>query len=169
MAFSSRNLIGLARTALRAARHLAPGPARTPPPARQPGGKVTDYTGSAVKPAYAPNPDGAPDPGEVVWAWVPYEDDPSQGKDRPVLLIGRSGSRLLGLMLTTRDRNNSAGTDPDYLDIGTGAWDSKRRPSEVKLDRVLALEPSAVRRQGAVVDRAVFERVARHLAQRHPR
>ena len=37
--------------------------------------------------AYAPKPDGRPDPGEVVWTWVPYEDDPSQGKDRPVLLV----------------------------------------------------------------------------------
>ena len=36
---------------------------------------------------YAPEIDGEPDPGEVVWAWVPYEDDPSQGKDRPVLLL----------------------------------------------------------------------------------
>lgn len=31
--------------------------------------------------AYAPHPDGEPDPGEIVWSWVPYEDDPSQGKD----------------------------------------------------------------------------------------
>ena len=36
---------------------------------------------------YAPEIDGEPDPGEVVWAWVPYEDDPSQGKDRPVLVL----------------------------------------------------------------------------------
>src|SRR3954468_725955 len=37
---------------------------------------------------YAPKADGRPDPGEVVWAWVPYEEDPTQGKDRPVLVIG---------------------------------------------------------------------------------
>src|SRR5690606_40973249 len=43
---------------------------------------------------YSPDLDGAPDPGEVVWAWVPYEDDPNQGQDRPVLLIGRHGSEL---------------------------------------------------------------------------
>ena len=67
-------------------------------------------------------------------------------------------------MLTTRDRNNSRGSDPDYLDIGTGAWDSKGRPSEVKLDRIITLDPAAVRRQGAVVDRAVFERVAKRLS-----
>ncbi len=36
---------------------------------------------------YAPEIDGEPDPGEVVWGWVAYEDDPSQGKDRPVLIL----------------------------------------------------------------------------------
>ncbi len=40
---------------------------------------------------YAPKANGKPDPGEVVWAWVPYEEDPSQGKDRPVLVIGTEG------------------------------------------------------------------------------
>ena len=33
--------------------------------------------------------DGYADPGEVVWGWVPYEDDETQGKDRPVLVIGQ--------------------------------------------------------------------------------
>ena len=183
MAFSSRNLIGLARTVLRAARSLTPGSAkpphpsstgsRTSPPASPPpsgasrGSRnyVGDYRGP-VSPVYAPQPDGSPDPGEVVWAWVPYEDDPTQGKDRPVLLIGRSGRNLLGLMLTSRDRNNAFDSDPNYVDIGTGAWDSKRRPSEVKLDRILQLDPGSVRREGAVVGRALFEKVAARLAAR---
>lgn len=37
----------------------------------------------ASSPTYAPVANGRPDPGEVVWAWVPYEEDTSQGKDRP--------------------------------------------------------------------------------------
>ena len=66
---------------------------------------MTGFTGALwqagdVDIAYAPTPDGRPDPGEVVWTWVPYEDDPSQGKDRPVLLIGREDHQLYGLMLT---------------------------------------------------------------------
>ncbi|WP_229780109.1 MULTISPECIES: type II toxin-antitoxin system PemK/MazF family toxin [Arthrobacter] len=147
-------------------RPSAPSPASAPSaPSASAGRYAGDYTGR-VDPVYAPKPDGAPDPGEVVWAWVPYEDDPAQGKDRPVLLIGRSGTRLLGLMLTSRDRNNSGVSDPDYIDIGTGAWDSKGRPSEVKLNRILTLEPSAIRRQGAVVDREVFNRVAKSLSAR---
>lgn len=136
----------------------AAGPARsqqsTGPGAAYPG----DFRGK-VTPVYAPSPDGSPDPGEVVWAWVPYEDDYSQGKDRPVLLIGRNGSRLLALMMTTRDRNNSRESDPDYVDVGTGSWDAQGRPSEVKLDRVLQLDPATVRRQGAVLPPAAFERV----------
>ena len=149
-------------------------PARPAPssPARPAGasagaGYAGDYTGP-VTPVYAPQPDGDPDPGEVVWAWVPYEDDPSQGKDRPVLLIGGSGGLLLGLMMTSRDRNNRNASDPRYLDVGTGPWDSKGRPSEVKLDRVLQLEPGSVRREGAIMDRNVFQTVARRLAVMRP-
>src|SRR5690606_26263802 len=60
---------------------------------------------------YAPRQDGHPDPGEVVWAWVPYEEDLSQGKDRPVLVIAEepaatggsdgTGEVLVALMLTS--------------------------------------------------------------------
>ncbi|MCC9204672.1 type II toxin-antitoxin system PemK/MazF family toxin [Arthrobacter sp. zg-Y769] len=139
--------------------------ARTAPAAAR--GYAGDYSGP-VNPVYAPQPDGDPDPGEVVWAWVPYEDDASQGKDRPVLLIGRSGGALLGLMMTSRDRNNRSGSDPRYLDVGTGPWDSKGRPSEVKLDRVLQLDPGSVRREGAIMDKNVFQTVARRLAVIRP-
>lgn len=112
---------------------------------------------------YSPDPDGAPDPGEVVWAWVPYEDEPARSKDRPVLLVGREGGRLLGLALTSKDHDRDAADEARHgrrwLDIGTGPWDARRRPSEVRLDRLLRLDPSAVRREGAVVDRALFDRV----------
>ncbi|WP_374700269.1 hypothetical protein [Arthrobacter sp. JCM 19049] len=53
-----------------------------------------DYT-AAVAVNYNPSLDGEPDPGEIVWGWVPYEEDHSQGKDRPVLLVGRDGKWLL--------------------------------------------------------------------------
>ena len=36
-----------------------------------------------VRVEYTPEMDGDADPGEVVWAWVPYEEDPNRGKDRP--------------------------------------------------------------------------------------
>ncbi|MEI5673023.1 MULTISPECIES: type II toxin-antitoxin system PemK/MazF family toxin [unclassified Nocardioides] len=112
---------------------------------------------------YDPRPDGNPDPGEVVWAWVAYEDDPRQGKDRPVVVIGRRGDRLLGLMLTSKDHDRDAADEARYgrhwMDVGSGGWDRQRRPSEVRLDRLLVLEPAAVRREGAALDRAVFDSV----------
>ena len=49
--------------------------------------------------AYAPDLDGQADPGEIVWTWVVFEEDPSRGKDRPVLVVGRDRQTLLGLML----------------------------------------------------------------------
>lgn len=123
-----------------------------------------DFTGT-LRPVYAPKPDGRPDPGEIVWTWVPYEDDPAQGKDRPVLLVGRDRSWLLALMMTSKDHDVDAADEArwgrHWMDIGTGAWDARGRPSEVRLDRVIRVHPDDVRREGAVLDERVFERVAR--------
>jgi hypothetical protein len=46
------------------------------------------------------------------------------------------------------------------MDIGAGPWDPKRRPSEVRLDRLIKIPVSAVRREGAALDRATFDRVS---------
>jgi hypothetical protein len=116
---------------------------------------------------YAPQPDGDPDPGEVVWAWVPYEEDHGRGKDRPVLLVGHNGPFLLGLMLTSKDRVPAGSSSADYLDLGAGGWDKQGRPSEVRLDRILQLRPDSIHREGAVLDRARFEKVASGLRRRH--
>ena len=112
---------------------------------------------------YSPQDDGEPDPGEVVWAWVPYEEDPAQGKDRPVLVIGLDGDRLLALGLTSQDHDVDAEQESregrEWMDIGTGAWDREGRPSEVRLNRVLRLDPAGVRREGAALPRDVFDAV----------
>ena len=113
--------------------------------------------------SYAPSRDGRPDPGEVVWGWVPFEDDPRQGKDRPVLLVGRDGDRLLGLMLTSKDHDRDAAQEArhgrHWMDVGSGGWDRERRPSEVRLDRLLTLSARDVRREGTALDRGTFDRV----------
>ncbi len=112
---------------------------------------------------YTPNADGSPDPGEVVWAWVPYEDDPSQGKDRPVLVIGEDDGQLLALPLTSqdhdRDEEQERRAGREWMDIGSGAWDSQGRTSEVRLNRLLHLDPGAVRREGAALPKPVFDAV----------
>ena len=113
---------------------------------------------------YAPHPDGQADPGEIVWTWVPYEEDHRRGKDRPVLVVGTDGPWLLALILTSKDHDRDAADEARHgrvwMDVGSGAWDAQGRPSEVRLDRVLRIDPHAVRREGATVDEAIFAQVA---------
>ena len=106
---------------------------------------------------YAPQLDGRADPGEVVWTWVPYEEDASQGKDRPVLVVGRDGRTLLGLMLSSQDERDG---QRGWLALGPGAWDREQRPSWVRLDRVLEVAEDGIRREGAVLDPRRFALVA---------
>ncbi|MEV0612327.1 type II toxin-antitoxin system PemK/MazF family toxin [Nonomuraea sp. NPDC050404] len=114
----------------------------------------------AVTLAYSPDLDGLADPGEIVWAWVPYEEDPSRGKDRPLLVVGRSGRRLLGLMLSSKGEDG-----PDWLELGP--WGRDGRVSHVRLDRVFALDEDDIRREGAVLDGERFARVAARLMKTH--
>jgi hypothetical protein len=120
---------------------------------------------------YRPEADDEPDPGEIVWAWVTYDDDPSQGKDRPVLLLAQREGRWLGLMLSSQDHDLDAADEARYgrywMDVGTGEWDSEGRPSEVRLDRLLLLDPAGIRREGAALDQAAFDRVVAAARQHH--
>ena len=125
-----------------------------------------DFTGT-VKVEYSPRGDGKPDPGEIVWTWVPYEEDHTRGKDRPVLIVGRDDAWLLGLQLTSKDHDRDAADEARHgrrwIDIGSGPWDRQGRPSEVRLDRIVRISPNNVRREGAVLERRVFDQVTRSL------
>jgi len=140
------------------------GPPSSPTPAL-PAGRPVSSTSvptahRARKVAYAPDLDGQADPGEVVWTWVVYEDDPNRGKDRPVLVVGRDRSNLLGLMLSSQDHHRD---DPNWVGIGGGSWDYEGRVSWVRLDRVLDVPEEGIRREGAILDQAVFDVVATRL------
>jgi PemK-like, MazF-like toxin of type II toxin-antitoxin system len=130
-----------------------------------------DGAGDRVRIVYAPERDGDPDPGEVVWAWVPYEDDPTQGKDRPVLVIGyeRDGGRLVAVPLSSKDP--AAKRDAhEWVSIGAGEWDRDRRESFANADRLLHLPAGDFRREGAGLTRERFEIVvakARALGRIH--
>lgn len=113
---------------------------------------------------YAPHLDGRADPGEIVWTWVPFEEDPSNGKDRPVLVVGRDGHTLLGLMLSS---NPVRAQDPDWVGIGAGTWDHQGRDSWVRLDRVLDVPEAGIRREGAILPRKLFDLVAHRLVREY--
>ena len=121
--------------------------------------------------SYSPDPDGDADPGEVVWAWVPFEEDPTQGKDRPVLVLARHETRLVVAQMTSKDHDRDAAQEARWgrfwHDVGTGDWDHQGRPSEVRLDRLLLVEPASVRREGATMRREVFDGAVAALRRHH--
>jgi len=143
------NITGIAR---RVAQRLAP--------PRRPGSRHVPTADRGRRVEYAPNLDGDADPGEIVWTWVKYEDDPRQGKDRPVLVVGRDGRTLLGLMLSSQSERDGR---RNWYGLGPGSWDRENRPSWVRLDRVLEVDEDGIRREGAVLDRARFDEVADEL------
>ncbi len=181
-----RSVLGrLASEALRSgARSLGRAATGAPPAGRSTASPPAPAAGTAGRPRpgepgdvgpidleYRPRNDDRPDPGEIVWAWVPYEEGDGRGKDRPVLVVARQGTALLGLMLSSKDHDLDAADEArhsrSWIDIGSGTWDHQGRPSEVRVDRLLRLDPADVRREGAVLARARFEEVAGEVRRVH--
>lgn len=119
-----------------------------------------DTSAKARTIVYAPELDGNADPGEVVWTWVEFEENDGRGKDRPVLVVGRDGGTLLGLMLSSQDKRAD---DRHWVGIGRGAWDHGDKPSWLRLDRVLDVPEDGIRREGAILPKADFDKVADRL------
>ncbi|CAJ1496112.1 type II toxin-antitoxin system PemK/MazF family toxin [[Mycobacterium] kokjensenii] len=138
----------------------APGPTPEIPAGRPVTHRSTPTAHRARRIAYAPDLNGRADPGEIVWTWVAYEDEPDHGKDRPVLVVGRDRSMLLGLMLSSRERHAD---DTNWVGIGSGTWDDSHRLSWVRLDRVLDVPEESIRREGAILPRPMFDAVAARL------
>lgn len=129
------------------------------PPAR---GGAYDYSGPVVV-EYAPERDGEADPGEIVWAWVPYEELDGRGKDRPVVVLGFADTAerdYAVLMVSSRDHS----AHEEWLSIGSGAWDPDGRESYVRLDRLLAVAGPAVRREGSAMSERQFAAVVEAMA-----
>ena len=76
---------------------------------------------------------------------------------------------MLALMLTSKDHiPGGVGEVREdryarWMNIGTGEWDSQGRPSELRLDRVIRLDPQSIRREGAIKPREIFDSVAKHI------
>ncbi|HEV7847739.1 MAG TPA: type II toxin-antitoxin system PemK/MazF family toxin [Mycetocola sp.] len=117
-----------------------------------------------VRMTHSPSTDGNPDPGEIVWTWVPYEERDGRGKDRPVLLVAtEAGGTTLAVALTSKPHGDAA----DFVPIGRGNWDSQERPSWVGIERVFRVHPAGMRREAAALDEDRFSRVADAIAGRY--
>jgi hypothetical protein len=57
--------------------------------------------------------------------------------------------------------------DRDYLSIGSGAWDSQGRQSWVDIEQLYSVHADGMRREAAVLERTLYDRVAAALIARY--
>lgn len=117
-----------------------------------------------VRLAYKPEHDGEPDPGEIVWTWVPYEERDGRGKDRPVVIVAASSTGdFLAVQLTSKAHDGQH----DFIELGTGPWDIEGRPSWARIDRVFRVRAGGMRREAASLDPRRYALVAAALDERY--
>ncbi|WP_249161409.1 type II toxin-antitoxin system PemK/MazF family toxin [Actinospica acidithermotolerans] len=114
---------------------------------------------------YAPKHDGAPEPGEVVWTWVPYEEHDGRGKDRPVLVVAHE--KGLDTQLAIKLTSVWHADAENWVDVGNGAWDREARESWAVVDRVIRIHQHGIRREACAMPREDFDKVVSHLRERY--
>lgn len=91
--------------------------------------------------------DGQADSGEVVWVWVPAEGKQAPPRERAILVVGRTRTTVLGLLISPNPKH---ALDDAWLEIGSGEWDESGCDCWVRLDRLLEVSEEQVRRQGTL-------------------
>ncbi|MBN0045839.1 type II toxin-antitoxin system PemK/MazF family toxin [Streptomyces actuosus] len=100
-----------------------------------------------------------PEPAEIWWADVPFEDGPGR-KDRPCLVLSVRGGRAVVAKITTKYRDERAGVIP----LPPGAvGDARGRASFLETDELREVPVSGFRRRVGVVDPVLWDQV-RYLA-----
>jgi hypothetical protein len=72
------------------------------------------------------------------------------------MIIGRRGEMLVGVPLTTKRDDREP-----QVEVGVGTWDHDRRVSYARIWRMFDVDPKAMRREGAIVDRDRFVEVVK--------
>ncbi|MEU9183072.1 type II toxin-antitoxin system PemK/MazF family toxin [Streptomyces sp. NPDC048484] len=99
-----------------------------------------------------------PQPAEIWWANVPFEDGPG-AKDRPCLVLSVRGRKAVVAKITTKYHDEQAGVIP--LPAGS-VGDARGRESFLETDELRGVPVREFRRRVGVVDPGVWDRV-RHL------
>ncbi|MFG1672845.1 type II toxin-antitoxin system PemK/MazF family toxin [Micromonospora sp. NPDC049282] len=95
-------------------------PGRPPRGGRAAGGPGGGRTSAPPRPRAAGRPDrGAPRPGEIWWADVPYADG-TGSKVRPCLVLRVDGADAEVLKITSQDKSDR----DDHVAIPTRSWDA---------------------------------------------
>ncbi|WP_031478357.1 type II toxin-antitoxin system PemK/MazF family toxin [Streptomyces bicolor] len=100
-----------------------------------------------------------PEPAEIWWARVPYEDGPG-AKDRPCLVLAVRGQRVTVAKITSKYRDERYGVIP----LPPGAvGDARGRASFLETDELRDVPVWDFRRRVGVMDPVVWDQV-RHLS-----
>jgi hypothetical protein len=100
-----------------------------------------------------------PQPAEIWWANVPFEDRPG-AKDRPCLVLRVRGRRATVAKITSRFHDERAGVIP----LPPGAvGDAQGRASFLETDELREVPVCEFRRKVGVMDPVLWDQV-RHLA-----
>ncbi|WP_425246626.1 type II toxin-antitoxin system PemK/MazF family toxin [Streptomyces sp. NEAU-NA10] len=142
---------------------------------RRPAGRRSRPPG---RPARGHGVAGRPQPAEIWWANVPFEDGPEskgaarsasgraavgdgRAKDRPCLVLVVRGDRVTVAKITSRYRDERSGVIP----LPPGAvGDAQGRPSFLETDELRQVPVAHFRRRVGVVDPVLWDQV-RHLTR----
>ncbi|MEU2157740.1 type II toxin-antitoxin system PemK/MazF family toxin [Streptomyces sp. NPDC019396] len=98
-----------------------------------------------------------PQPGEIWWADVPYEDGPGS-KDRPCLVLQVRGGAARVAKITSKYHD----TRPGVIPLPPGAvGDAQGRPSFLETDEVRDVRVRDFRRKVGVMDPLLWDQVRR--------
>ncbi|MFJ6383755.1 type II toxin-antitoxin system PemK/MazF family toxin [Kitasatospora sp. NPDC092039] len=106
-----------------------------------------------------PRTGGVPQPREIWWAQVPFEDGPGS-KDRPCLVLRVHGRTATVAKITSRHRAERPGVLP--LPPGS-VGDRQGRTSWLETDELREVPLSAFRRRSGTVDGQVWARARRAM------
>ncbi|MFF3332238.1 type II toxin-antitoxin system PemK/MazF family toxin [Streptomyces sp. NPDC002888] len=122
---------------------------------RRPEGRRTRPPGRPER-----RPSGRPQPAEIWWANVPFEDGPG-AKDRPCLVLVVRGRHATVAKITSKNHSGRAGVIP----LPPGAvGDAQGRASFLETDELRRVPVGDFRRRVGVVDPVLWDQV-RHLTR----
>ncbi|MFJ9773750.1 type II toxin-antitoxin system PemK/MazF family toxin [Kitasatospora sp. NPDC101157] len=121
----------------------------------RPAARPTGPTGPRPRPGAG----GGPEPQEIWWAEVPFEDGPGS-KDRPCLVLRVHGRAATVAKITSKHHAERPGVLP--LPPGS-VGDRQGRASWLETDELREVPLSAFRRRAGTVDRQVWARAQRSL------
>jgi len=113
--------------------------------------------GSTTRPPAGPRkaPKRRPQPKEIWWAAVPFEDGPG-GRDRPCLVLTVRGRRAVVAKITSKYHDERAGVIP--LPPGS-VGDAHGRTSFLETDELREITLWDFRRRVGIVDPALWDQV----------